>query len=232
MRPYITWLGAFPTRDSLKNIHTPNLYAAHFAPNESDPFGAAPYSLGDWNQHHWFPQRKKLKKKLWDKCGLILGITDVDEFVDQYVTYLPGPWEIGGTHYNIEYGQHNKYHLEVENIYDESTTCCDLLKSIKNAISDYYTTAMNIPDKTFPPLCPYNSPQQQPVTPFDLLIEIACGMKPPHIPAPAPAPVANPVSLPESLPDGFLPFMPTPAPFPLPFFPGFAPAPSPIPIPL
>jgi hypothetical protein len=188
------------------------LYGAYFAVWGVDPMGLE-------GGNHWFPQSPRLQTLLGKKCPLILEpFSDIQKFIDLLTTPM-APVRVGNLHHAIHYKLKDGFYLkQVEDIYNNSKDCCDLLKKMKDLILRVWAEANSIVRGGVqgpwqpPPLMPYDKAPWNTWQYLDDVIDVICTpKKPPGHRPPCPVPVPVPVPKPDSIPN---PIFPEPRRFP------------------
>ncbi|MBL8812922.1 MAG: hypothetical protein JNM43_22335 [Planctomycetaceae bacterium] len=137
-RFYSPTLGRFIGRDQLTYADGTNLYAGYFSVHGVDPTGMA-FGWPKISFHHWFDSTAR--KLLESKCGRLLGEIGVaiEDFSDLFTTPFEGGWGVGTSHHQIHFPPNgDSYRDRVRQLDDPNLDCCDLMKGMRNIISDLW----------------------------------------------------------------------------------------------
>jgi hypothetical protein len=137
--------------------------------------------------NHWFPQSQRLQALLGKKCPLILeAFPDIQEFINFFTTPME-PVRVGNLHHAIHYKLKDGWYLkQVEDIYNKSKDCCELLKKMKDLILRVWAEANSIirggvqgPWQP-PPLMPFDKAPWDTWQYLDEVIDVICRPKRVH----------------------------------------------------
>ncbi|MFN9364230.1 MAG: RHS repeat domain-containing protein, partial [Planctomycetota bacterium] len=187
--------GRFIGRDPLGYVDGMGLYGAYFAIWGVDPMGLK-------GGHHWFPQSPRLQALLGKKCPLIPSILD---FIHLFTTPMKG-WGKGTLHDAIHHELKDGSYLgQVEKVYKNSKTCCELLKQMKDLILRVWLEANAIaykgPSTSMPDLMPFDDDPWNTWQYLDEVIDVICSPKrPPGDRPPCPVPLPDPKRYPKPKP--------------------------------